>query len=66
MLGIVIGVAAVIAMVSIGEGAKQAVQITDRHHGYERHYDLAGFHNGRWRAGGQGSAAHDRHGCTGA
>ena len=51
MLGIIIGVGAVIAMVSIGEGAKQAVQKQIATMGTNVIYDLAQLHNHRRRAG---------------
>ena len=35
MLGIIIGVGAVIAMVSVGQGAQQQAQATDRGHGFQ-------------------------------
>jgi len=66
MLGIIIGVGAVIAMVSIGQGAKAVVQAQVASMGTNVIIVLPGA-PGRWRAGSRGERRDlDRVGCAGA
>ena len=48
MLGIIIGVGAVIAMVAIGEGAKATIQRADRQSGNQRAHRAAGLLESGW------------------